>query len=432
MTMYSLRHKPSSAKKPAKSPKHPPVCVFCNKCDNMEGQLGTLISSKVSSLSAHEYCLTFSAGLFNQEDEDVGINGFHESGIREELKRGNRLCCKYCGKKGATLGCEDKRCKNAYHLPCALRSNCLLQYFGAFQVFCQFHHIKQVIHDKKSTSFHEEAIRSLTSEEENDIKQSLITIPFNFFIPESAYTSLIPSLPYTKRRASVLPTQPDDQICTCTLHPVKGRTLDLSPDSLLYYFSEPDPTHQSTISCGICICDIDNKPSFHNLVTPCCGNYFHRPCLQRMALSAGKHHFKCPMCGNVEDFQNEMQTFGINLPDRDALWEDGDAYHDLHSIFEECCASDCLCPHGRQFALDDSVLEKEDPSWAIFICSSCGQFGLHYKCCRKEYPHLICELDSEIWNCPTCSVALDMARIEDTKLNLNVKLKDFSIHLVKI
>ena len=426
--MQSLR---PAKKLTNRSSKRPPICALCNESDNMEGQLGMLICSKVSSLSAHEYCLTFSAGLFNQGDEEVGINGFLESRIREELKRGFRLLCKYCGKKGATLGCEDKRCKSAYHLPCAIRCNCLLQYFGAFQVFCPLHHIKQVTHDKKSTSFHEEGIRSLTSQEEDYIKQSLSTIPFELFKPESAFTSLIPSpLSLSATSPVTESTEREDTICSCTLHPVRARPLDLSPESLLFYFSEPDFTHQGTISCGICLCDIDNKPSFHNLVTPCCGNYFHRPCLQRMALSAGKHHFKCPMCGNVEDFQEEMQTFGTNLPDRDALWEEGDAYRDLHSIFEECCAANCLCPQGRNFALDDSLLEKEDPSWAILICSSCGQFGLHYSCCRKEYPRLYCDLDSDIWNCPTCTVALDMLEVANS--NLTVKLKDFSIHLVKI
>ena len=410
----------------AKIPKQIPKCVFCKEMDDMEGQLGMLISSSTSSLSAHEYCLTFSAGLFNQGEEEVGMNGFLESGILEELKRGARLLCKYCGKKGATLGCEDKRCKNAYHLPCAIRSNCMLQYFGAFHVYCRVHHIKQVVTDNKSVSTHEEGIRSLTSQEEDYIIQSIHPIPLDLFKPPSTYLPLIPPPPTCPPTPE--PTQQDNVVCSCTLHQVMGRPLDLSPDSLLYYFSEPDPTYQS--SCGICLCDVDNKPSFQNLITPCCVNYFHRPCLQRMALSAGKHHFKCPMCGNVGDFQDEMQTFGINLPDRDALWEEGDAYHDLHSIFEECCAIECICPNGRQFALDDSVLEKEDPSWTILICSSCGQFGLHFKCCREEHPSLPCDLESDIWNCPTCRVALDT--IEESNSYSNLKLRDFSIRLVKI
>ena len=402
-------------------------CVFCNEQGDTEGQLGTLITSRTSSLTAHEYCLTFSAGLFNQGEEETGMNGFLESGILEELKRAGRLFCKYCGKKGATLGCEDKKCKNAYHLPCAIRAECILQYFGAFHVFCQTHHIKQTI-SRKSVSIHKKGLRSLTSQEEHHITHSLHPIPLDLFKPQSTYLTLIPPPP-----PACLPApapESDGLACSCTLHRVKGPPLDLSPHSLLYYFSEPNPTHQSTISCGICLSDIDNKPSFHSLITPCCFNYFHRLCLQRMALSAGKHHFKCPMCGNVAEFQNEMQTFGINLPDRDALWEEGDAFHDLHSIFEECCAIQCICPNGRQFALDESMLGKEDPAWAILICTSCGQFGLHLECCRQEHPNLPCDLESDTWNCPTCLVVLDT--IEGSNSYSSLKLKDFSIRLVKI
>jgi len=37
---------------------------------------------------------------------------------------------------------------------------------------------------------------------------------------------------------------------------------------------------------------------------------------QRQATYSGVHHFKCPLCNNKEDFQMEMHTFGIYIPDQ--------------------------------------------------------------------------------------------------------------------
>ena len=80
------------------------------------------------------------------------------------------------------------------------------------------------------------------------------------------------------------------------------------------------------------------------LWTPCCGGWFHRPCVERMAAAAGSHHFKCPLCNNKvrrtdkltvhtmcyhqDDFTEEMKEFGIYVPDQDAEWEAGDAFGD--------------------------------------------------------------------------------------------------------
>lgn len=64
------------------------------------------------------------------------------------------------------------------------------------------------------------------------------------------------------------------------------------------------------------------------LWTPCCGGWAHRSCVERMALVAGSHHFKCPLCNNKDEFTKEMEEFGIYVPDQDAEWEAGDAFGD--------------------------------------------------------------------------------------------------------
>uniref|UniRef100_A0AAQ5ZJS0 PHD-type domain-containing protein n=1 Tax=Amphiprion ocellaris TaxID=80972 RepID=A0AAQ5ZJS0_AMPOC len=47
--------------------------------------------------------------------------GFSVEDVLKEVKRGNKLLCHYCKKKGATAGCEVKRCKKSYHYPCAVK-----------------------------------------------------------------------------------------------------------------------------------------------------------------------------------------------------------------------------------------------------------------------------------------------------------------------
>lgn len=37
---------------------------------------------------------------------------------------------------------------------------------------------------------------------------------------------------------------------------------------------------------------------------------------QNMASEEGKHHLRCPLCRNVETFQNDMLGSGIYIPDR--------------------------------------------------------------------------------------------------------------------
>lgn len=44
--------------------------------------------------------------------------------------------------------------------------------------------------------------------------------------------------------------------------------------------------------------------------------WYHRSCLEEMAYSAGVHFFKCPLCNNIEEWQEEMLQCGIFIPDR--------------------------------------------------------------------------------------------------------------------
>ena len=107
-----------------------------------------------------------------------------------------------------------------------------------------------------------------------------------------------------------------------------------------------------------------------------------RFCLpQGQALRAALHHFRCPLCQDMQAFQAEMFRLGIKIPDRsaptalpphgpppydlpshctnlslapshrDAAWEvEEGAFHDLYQRHSSCDTSLCLCPIGRDYS----------------------------------------------------------------------------------
>lgn len=71
------------------------------------------------------------------------------------------------------------------------------------------------------------------------------------------------------------------------------------------------------IQCAICKDDVTPSPLPNSIWAPCCKRnaWFHRGCIQDLALSAG-YFFKCPLCNNVEIFKGRMLTLGIYIPSR--------------------------------------------------------------------------------------------------------------------
>ncbi|NXR20015.1 PHF11 protein, partial [Cinclus mexicanus] len=94
------------------------TCAFC-----AEGEAcSVMYIATESDIAAHQDCLLFSSGFVESEDqnpENLGIR-FDVSSVLKELKRGKRLMCNFCQKKGATVGCEERACRRSYHYFCAL------------------------------------------------------------------------------------------------------------------------------------------------------------------------------------------------------------------------------------------------------------------------------------------------------------------------
>ncbi|NXG47184.1 G2E3 ligase, partial [Psilopogon haemacephalus] len=53
--------------------------------------------------------------------------------------------CYVCGSRGASIACCDPRCERRFHLPCAVRGQCLTQYYGNYRAFCSHHCPQQLV-----------------------------------------------------------------------------------------------------------------------------------------------------------------------------------------------------------------------------------------------------------------------------------------------
>ncbi|XP_025103815.1 uncharacterized protein LOC112569933 isoform X2 [Pomacea canaliculata] len=244
-----------------------------------------------SGLTLHYFCMLFSSGLCQRgKREEDGILGFLPADIRRERKRGMRLSCQYCRRKGATIGCVVTNCRKTFHFPCGRDAGAMCQFFDEFRSYCPEHRPRQSAGSGAS-------------------------------------------------------------------------------DRLAFY-----GTALST--CSICIMAVEARASNGTIRSPCCKSaWFHRDCMQKYAISAGRYFFKCPLCNNKELFQAEMLQFGIYVPDQDAAWErEPNAYQELLERYSCCDAPKCVCPQGRQH---DGMAGGR---WELILCSWCGSSGSHMGC----------------------------------------------------
>ncbi|XP_064032120.1 PHD finger protein 11 isoform X3 [Pogoniulus pusillus] len=116
------------------------TCAFCP-----DGESGSVMYiAKDRSIAAHQNCLLFSSGFVESEEynpENLDIR-FDVASVLKELKRGKRLVCNFCRKKGATVGCEERACRRSYHYFCALCDDAAIetdQAKGIYRVFCPKH-----------------------------------------------------------------------------------------------------------------------------------------------------------------------------------------------------------------------------------------------------------------------------------------------------
>ncbi|XP_029314975.1 actin cytoskeleton-regulatory complex protein PAN1 [Cottoperca gobio] len=98
------------------------VKLSCALCLQSKETKTTGVLSTKDEVTAHQNCLLFSSGLFCRNTPEFDdLFGFSVEDVMSEVKRGRHLICNRCKVRGATAGCEVKRCKKSYHYPCAVR-----------------------------------------------------------------------------------------------------------------------------------------------------------------------------------------------------------------------------------------------------------------------------------------------------------------------
>ncbi|PWA31334.1 hypothetical protein CCH79_00002586 [Gambusia affinis] len=119
---------------------HSRKCVLCHRLEETK-TTGPL--SKKEQVTAHQNCLLFASGIFCTDTPQFDdLFGFSVEHVQEEVKRGSKLLCKRCKKKGATAGCEVKRCKKTFHYPCAMEEGATTfedNENGKFELYCRLH-----------------------------------------------------------------------------------------------------------------------------------------------------------------------------------------------------------------------------------------------------------------------------------------------------
>ncbi|XP_071499068.1 uncharacterized protein [Diadema antillarum] len=273
-------------------------CVFCDSREINEERFGRLLHHEESDIHAHYYCMLFACGLSQQGDSKEGLEGFLIKDILSERKRAQRLRCKYCKKKGASVGCSVKACQQVYHFACGMDEDAIFLFYDSFVSYCVKH-------------------------------------------------------------------RPTQKVLPSSCSPSRG-------------------------TCPICMEAVETHPGTKVLKTPCCkGTWLHRDCVQKQALSAG-YFFRCAICNNENEFQEEMRKFGIHIPEKDAEWEYGlDAYRELYERHNRCDVDKCRCPKGREHS-------TQSGKWEIVLCDLCGSAGCHLAC-----GGLVTALDD--WACKDCT-----------------------------
>ncbi|GLD51979.1 PHD finger protein 11 isoform X1 [Lates japonicus] len=128
-------------------------CVLCQRSE--ETEITGALSTK-DEVTAHQNCLLFSSGIYCQNSPEFDdLFGFSVEDVMKEVKRGGKLTCNKCKKKGATAGCEVGRCKKSYHYPCAIQEGAKAieePGEGKYELLCFKHYQQQQPRDSDSVN----------------------------------------------------------------------------------------------------------------------------------------------------------------------------------------------------------------------------------------------------------------------------------------
>lgn len=104
-----------------------------NLCGPFAGISRTRAGAPAAPLYAHYLCLLWSPEVFIDRGRLVHTE--------DAIKRGRSLSCSFCGLKGATFGCANRRCRRSFHIPCAHltgRGVCTIDHAN-YALYCNNH-----------------------------------------------------------------------------------------------------------------------------------------------------------------------------------------------------------------------------------------------------------------------------------------------------
>ncbi|XP_065605765.1 G2/M phase-specific E3 ubiquitin-protein ligase-like [Cyrtonyx montezumae] len=140
--------------------------------------------------------------------------------------------------------------------------------------------------------------------------------------------------------------------------------------------------------CIICTDLVSCSVSYGIMGCPSCHrSWFHRACVQRLALRAGIT-VHCPLCKDNNEFFDDLRILGIQIPFRGPM-QDNNQCAPKGDRQKRCSARECRYPQGRERA------GTEGP-WELLLCSSCAAHGTHRRCSNLRSR-------TSTWECNTCA-----------------------------
>ncbi|EMP23938.1 PHD finger protein 11 [Chelonia mydas] len=108
-------------------------CAFCPA----DEECAIMYIAEKQNLAVHQNCLLYSSGFVESEEHNPENQDtrFDVASVQSEIRRGKRLMCNFCRKKGATVGCEIKTCRRSYHYFCALCDDAALETDGGQGIY---------------------------------------------------------------------------------------------------------------------------------------------------------------------------------------------------------------------------------------------------------------------------------------------------------
>ncbi|KFQ20160.1 PHD finger protein 7, partial [Mesitornis unicolor] len=118
-------------------------CMLCHRVEADPVICGNKLERR--GLCVHQFCLLLANKRFRQRSMTVGLMGFRLQDIRGMIKRAARKQCFVCGERGATITCRTRGCRRSFHLPCAVKGECVTRFVPEYRSFCSEHRPQQAV-----------------------------------------------------------------------------------------------------------------------------------------------------------------------------------------------------------------------------------------------------------------------------------------------